>query len=193
MTPEEAKIFLPHDDISELEDVYEEKLFEAKQFFLSRFPISKVIQGRIKKLALIQQAWEVLSDKCREEATISLDTSFSDTHDLATIWNEYQQKRNALKLNIQQSNDVVSAGKWGELLVKVVCSFCVKLELHSSPEGEKIPIGKEPDPMDIHFDIQRWKEKGVESIQQISRITEDSPMGIELKRLSLWFKNESNG
>lgn len=194
MTPQEAKIFLPHDDFEELEDVYEQKLFEAKQFFLSKFPISKVIDGRIKKLALIEQAWEVLSNEKHSQETPSEDFAFSNTQNLSQIWNEYQQARNSIKLKLQQTNDVLSVGKMAKSQVNVVRSLCLKLELLPSPEGENsLLIGKEPDPMDIHFDLQGWKENGVEEVHQMDGITEDSPLGIELKRLSLWLKIESNG
>lgn len=194
MTLEEAKIFLSFKNADEIEDIYEEKVFEAKQFFVSKFPISKVINSRISKMRKIESAWNVLTKIPHENQFENTNYSFSSSNLISEIWNEYQEKRNQLKLKIQQADNFISLETVVRFQIDLLYSFCEKLELIPiQNEKNQIIIGKEPDPMEIHFDIQQWKDKGIERIEQISLIDEDSPLGIELKRLSLWLNLEING
>ena len=49
MNPEEAKYLLGIESTDELEDKYEEFLFEFKQFVVTRFPIGKLINSKTDK------------------------------------------------------------------------------------------------------------------------------------------------
>jgi hypothetical protein len=56
MTEAEARIFLGYEPEDELEDVIEDKLFEFKQFFLSKPIIWSTFIARLEKLAKIKEA-----------------------------------------------------------------------------------------------------------------------------------------
>ena len=63
MTKKEAFLFFPHTDQDDLYDLYEERLFEYKTFFITKFPIEKVYKAKEKKLLQMHEAFTVLSGK----------------------------------------------------------------------------------------------------------------------------------
>ena len=51
---------MPIDEEADLQEIYDEKLFELKQFFLNRFPMSKLINARLAKFLKEEKAFTVL-------------------------------------------------------------------------------------------------------------------------------------
>ena len=98
MTEAEALIYFPNGRV-ELEDVFSEKLFEIKQFLLSRFPNSKIFQGRIEKLRSFQDAFEVLGGTLMKKNSegYSFDVTLSSVRKTVT---DYTIARNALKMSL---------------------------------------------------------------------------------------------
>lgn len=60
MTVEEAHIYLPQEDGVDLIDLYESNLFVLKQFLVGHFPVSKVVQAKIKRIELLNTAYVAL-------------------------------------------------------------------------------------------------------------------------------------
>ena len=64
MTLSEAKIYFPIDsDDLEMEDVldlYDERLFEFKQFFLSKAIVKKVFLAKLEKLKKFEEAFSLI-------------------------------------------------------------------------------------------------------------------------------------
>src|SRR5690554_3209282 len=63
MNKEQAHIFFPHSSEDDLDDLWEQRLFEQKQFFLTRPPIRKVWEGRLNRLAQQHQAYLTLTEQ----------------------------------------------------------------------------------------------------------------------------------
>ncbi len=62
MTREEAfRLFGDLEDEDEIQDFYEEQLFDYKKFFLSKAPIAKLFEGRVRKLRKLGEAYVLIS------------------------------------------------------------------------------------------------------------------------------------
>ena len=192
MTKEEALIYLPLDEYNDLEDLYDEKLFELKQFFLNRFPMSKLVNARLSKFEKVEEAFAVLGGRVSKESregNIEL-PEFDNLHDVY-IW--YNHEKNTLRLHLSSSRSCTE--------VRAVLVEYLRLTIHyakfwevSLEEGdsEGVKIGTEPNPMDIQAALKELSEIEKLDSQYILTLPNENSLKSEAKRLSLWLNFESN-
>ena len=193
MTQEEAVIYLPIDEENDLQDLYDEKLFELKQFFLNRFPMSKLINARLTKFQNVEEAFTVLGGTVEvgglEMSNIDL-PEFNSIHDLY-IW--FNQEKNSLRLRLS------SAQSYNQ--VRYVLDEYLRITVHYSkywriPVDEKdmgmIKIGVEPNPMDIQSALTEISTIEKLDAKHILTLPDENSLKSEAKRLSLWLNFESD-
>lgn len=190
MTEAEALIYFP-DGRVELEDVFSEKLFEIKQFLLSRFPNSKIFQGRIEKLRSFQDAFEVLGGTLMKKNSegYSFDVTLSSVRKTVT---DYTIARNALKMSLLRSEDGESIKQVLDNLIHVTTIYASAWSHHGAAGDEDILIGKEPDPMELMNALKEYETDGYQSFKDLVHLEIENPLVKESKRLSLWLKFEQN-
>ena len=66
MTREEALLYLPEQDGESLEDRFEQVLFEIKQSFSTKTPVSKLISNKLRRLERIEVFQKTSTGNCMQ-------------------------------------------------------------------------------------------------------------------------------
>ena len=99
MTREDALLYLPFEDEDELEDLYEDKLFEFKQKVLVAAPSTKLYQYHLTKLSKVHAAYLHLTASANPERTIEY-TAKVNQDSLISAWRDFNRNKNELKLKL---------------------------------------------------------------------------------------------
>ncbi|RFC53729.1 hypothetical protein [Brumimicrobium aurantiacum] len=194
MTEEQAHLFFPHEPHEDLEDLWEHRLFEQKQFFLTRPPLAKVWNAKIKKLDKQYEAYLVLTEQNRPLSKIdhSLEGVYNFSDQYIEAFHQFHKLRNDFKSELLQAQTFLDLSEVIEEWLKVENKFAQYWSLPSTAENDiEILQGKEPDPMEF---LKALKE-GHEIIQ--SPLTKDLKTNYnilpeivqkEVKRLTLLSK-----
>lgn len=190
MTEEEALLYLPVSDDDDLLDEYEAKLFEHKQFFMGRMPISKVFLARVSRLEKLEQAYVVLGGT-GHEASISLETDEVKGGTMKEVFNQYQSIRGQVKVGLLQTRNALDLIVLVKQLLNVTKSYAQHWQQDFSEEELKgVIVGKEPDPMDVLKEIVDLEQKGDKGFTALGSLGHEHLLVMESKRLSLLLKME---
>jgi len=192
MTQEEALIYLPIDEEDDLQDAYDEKLFELKQFFLSRFPMSKLIDARLTKFSKIEEAFVALGGIANDDGfSVQSDTPKFDSILAAHKW--YNQKKNAIRLELSNASSFNKVEKVLEKYLEVTKHYAKSWLIPVEQEANSsLSISKEPDPMSIEEAFNELSDLELINSDYISTLPDENVLKSEAKRLSLWLKFEMN-
>lgn|SRR5574343_1904820 len=182
MTEAEARIFLGYEPEDELEDVIEVKLFEFKQFFLSKPIIWSTFKSRLEKLAKVREAIACLG-KIEIHSTVDLPV-FQPSASVLEAFQSFQQVRNTCFLAINRATTC-------EELELIIDSL---LNSHTSyaslwPDitfvSSTVILSKEPDPMDLLSGIKSVNLSGIVTFTDLAeKLTDQSTcVAEESKRL----------
>lgn len=192
MTLEEAHIYLRVEEDQDIDDVYEDKLFELKQFFLNRFPLTKLIEGRLAKFLKVEEAYKLLGGSVLS-SSLEMTEDFPDFSSLSELYKWYNIERNKLRLQL------TAAKSHNE--VKRVLAYYTELTKHYAlhwkiPLNEDISaaikLGTEPNPMDIQTELNALSDKEPINVESILALSDNNCLKSEAKRLSLWLNFETN-
>ena len=181
MTKSEALLFFPFDKSEEeLEEVYENLLFEYKLFFQSKVPIRKVFNSKIQKLKKMHEAFLILGGQI-ESAIFELDLKLTNGS-MLDVFNQYQRLRNSIKvqlLSVENAVELEKTVKQYLLLEEVYRNYWPKIELDG---GEQISISVEPDSMSL---LKALKELERGQICDFSQLHSKSAEKIENNSLNI--------
>ena len=187
MNQKEALLFFPLKNEDEIEDLYEELLFEYKQFFITKFPIKKVFSAKQKKMLQMHDAYLLLGGN---SSTLHLSDSNKEINFSNTIrecFQNYQSERNSLKNNILKSSNCNEISFFLDKLFLLQENYTLNwLKVTDLPDTE-IQISNEPDPMSLLSAINEFNTKGGTTFDEINSMRNICPnlLLIEAKRLSL--------
>lgn len=193
MTREEALIYLPAQDEEERDEQYEEKLFELKQFFLNRFPVSKVIRTRLDKMYKVEIAFKALGGELITMAEpISMDLPNFPSLPLAFDW--YHRQRNALRLRLNAAQSVLEIESYLDQLLRLTKHYATFWEIELNVHDAQLIIGKEPDPMEIQEAFKEFGNDEQLTSDSLARLADENCLKVEAKRLTRWLvlENESS-
>jgi hypothetical protein len=191
MTREEALIYLPLNEGDQLIEIYEDKLFEFKQFFLTRFPIPLVVYARLKKLRLVHQAYIILGGE-RQKPSDYIHNYIGSEDSIRKTFAEFQVVRNELKMLIHSAKHGPDLDAFVIQLLAATEVYAEYWRMNEVLESEGISVGKEPDPMDLLTAINDFESDGNRSFDDLWKFEGENPLKSEAKRLSLWLKFERN-
>lgn len=183
MTTSEAKQFLSLSDGDSLEDVYEEKVFEWKNFFVNRFPVPSLFRSKIKQLEKLEDAYLVLGGATSGSGNASIELEFSSSFKEA--FHQFSQRRSVLKSQLFQSESASTIGSVVQVLIDLTESYA-RVWNDTELDTAGVVISKEPDPMDLLEAIIDAEKRGVHNISKIDILPMDHMVLNEAKRLSLW-------
>ena len=190
MTKEEAVIYLSIEDGQDLYGAYEEHLFKAKQFFLNRFPISKVFNGKLDKLLRMHEAFVLLGGENKEFEKNSVDFEFESSSILETF-NAFNQTRSKLRIELN-SSDSFPQVKWViEETIKMTLAYAKRWQIKDE-DLVSVKVSQEPDPMELLSALKVNESRNALSFRDLSGLDEENSLKREAKRLSLWLKMENN-
>ncbi len=158
MTEAEARIFLGYEPEDELEDVIEDKLFEFKQFFLSKPIIWSTFTARLEKLAKVKEAIACLGGS-EKMSSVNLPV-FQSTELILDAFQGFQEVRNACFLAI---NRATTCQELEIIINSLLNSHTTYASLWPDIEfvSSTVILSKEPDPMDLLSGIKSVNLSGI--------------------------------
>lgn len=158
MTEAEARIFLGYEPDDEFEDVIEDKLFEFKQFFLSKPIIWSTFTARLEKLAKVKEAIACLGGS-EKMSSVNLPV-FQSTELILDAFQGFQEVRNACFLAI---NRATTCQELEIIINSLLNSHTTYASLWPDIEFvlSTVILSKEPDPMDLLSGIKSVNLSGI--------------------------------
>jgi hypothetical protein len=191
MTMEDALLYFPYNNEIDIDDLYDELLFEQKQFLSNRMPISKVFNSRIARLKKIDEAFVFFGGK-NEAALDELKLLVYDNDSIYESYQVFQKNLNQVRLSIFKASNVTELISTIDVLFKNQIEFARNFPtINQSLEANPI-ISKEPDAMEIIEAIQSATKIGITKFNELSQLPADNILVQEANRLSLWLKLETH-
>lgn len=175
-------------DEDNLIDLYEEKIFEFKQYFLSKTPIFKLFESKLSKLEKIGNAYSLLTNSNAEFNETKLEFNGSQTEILANYLH-FQEEKNRMKTKISNSEKAFEIVSWVKNLLELekmnAEHWFSEIEIDAN-----ILVSKEPNPMEILEGIKIYQQNDGFNFDQLKKLENNPPEILiqEMKRLSLLFK-----
>lgn len=193
MTKEDALLYFPIEDDVDIDDLFEELLFEQKQFLIDRVPVSKVFDSKINKLKKIEGAYIFFGGKVEQKSSLQIEILPYNNSDLIEeVFAVFQQNKNTLKLILFNASNASEIEQITTLIFENYREFAEKWPKIDSEGLNRPVISKEPDPMDIIQEIKSAKEKGIVNFRELLELDEDNVLIKEAIRLSLWLNLEKH-
>lgn len=185
-----AKFYFPFTPEDDLFDLWEERLFEQKQYFLTHTPIRIVWESKIKRLNKAYEAFLLLTDQVftpAEESVSKDNTNFPD--DFIEAFNIFHAHRNNQKTAILQAQTLSRLTQAVEDWLALEHQFAT---YWSHPESESDEVqairSKEIDPMDFLEELKKTKEDlDISTASELKKNYKYLPLNVrkEVKRLTL--------
>ncbi|ASS49442.1 MAG: hypothetical protein A3D31_03025 [Candidatus Fluviicola riflensis] len=185
MTAREALVYLSVDTVEEADDAYETQLFELKQHFLTKPVLFKTAEGKLKRLAQLQTAYEALggNPSLSPIPVVSVDfpVNFMES------FSEYHARRNQLKQTISGALDAQTVIGCVNGLIELERGFIKQFENLEDWSADPVVIGTEPDVMLMQQQLKEQTEKGITTLELLYMYKNNLPneLLLALKRLSL--------
>lgn len=193
MTQEEARLFFPYDENDDLSDLYVERLFEHKQFFLSKTPIRKVFEARLEKLIQMDKAYGIITGNEAASYDSELNEAIGFSDNILTAFNQWENLKGKSKQLIMFSQTALSLRKNVMDYLQIVDEYRLKWYAEDEINVEISQLSKDEDPMEILSEIKLFEQGGGIYFEDILKLGTNSFLLKEMKRLSLLVKNYSNG
>ncbi len=185
----EAKRFLIVPEDTSLEDAYEQELFVWKNFFVHRFPVTKLFVNKLVQISRLTEAYEVLSETTEAKSEPMAVTAFSN--DLKEAFTLYTSERNLLKQRLFACNTGTELKEIVEALIRLTRGYALVWKSDFDLEGE-VFVSKEPDAMELLAALEDAKQQEVTQIETILKLPRHHMVQTEAKRLSLWLKMDTD-
>lgn len=201
MTKEEAKLFFPYEEEDDLEELYDERFFEYKNFFLSKIPIRKVFESKLSKLTQMDKAYRLLQmdlnninlpiEASAEDAISEKNTVFSNT--ILDAFNQWEQLKGVCKQQISVATEINSLTLAIGQYISVTENYRDKWITEEEIDIELSQLSKEEDPMQVYAAIKEFNEQGGRDFKDILSMKSNLFLLKEMKRLSLLAKKYNSG
>ncbi len=191
MTEDEAQYLLSVDDLDEIEDHYDELLFEFKHFLLSGKTLPSLIDSRVKRLRKQEEAMTILGYQ-RVAAEVSDEWGQFEDHSFSALFSMYQNQLGSIKVGIQRANSIAEVVGWSEKLLKCTANFAKAWLNDASLDASGVLLSNTLDPMRLYEEIREAEKMGIRSITDLIKGAENEVLLQESKRLSLWLQKEWN-
>lgn len=187
MTIEEADFILSND---EFEEIYDEKLFELKQFFVSRLIHPKLFNSRLAKLKTLNEAFSLKGGKFESFDVIDIKV---EGQEVLNVFNSYSEGIGKIRTLILRSNNGREVDFLVTQLISLTNNYASKWEESNLIADELTKVSEQFDPMDIYNEIVRQNSKGIVAFDQLINLSNDNILVKEAKRLNLWRKLYADG
>lgn len=191
MTIEEAKLFFKLEEEDDIQDAYDEQLFEFKQFFLSKPIISKVFKSKLEKLAKFEEAFCLLTDS-RFKPLIAEKTSIVFSDNVLEAFQRFEQLKSELKQQISLATSSSDLAQKVDSLLVVTYTYYQKWRTSELLPVEIDVIAKDPDAMELLTAIRTFNMQGGERFEDISSQKNQPILMKEMKRVSLLLEKFGN-
>jgi len=189
MIIEEARLFFPLSPTDDPDELYAERLFDYKQFFLTKNPIRKVFEARIHKMLNMDRAYRLMCNLPEEEQEKRGDFSpviFSDR--ILESFQVWEAEKSRIKKAIMQSNRAIELADIVRNYLYIAQQYRKKWFYAKDIDMPIESISQEVDPMEMLFEIQQFEQQGGRFFGDIYREKTNVFLLKEMKRVSLFLK-----
>jgi hypothetical protein len=196
MDKELAKLLFHVAPDEDPQDVYDQVVFEHRNFFLSKPPVAKLFLGRLKKVNQVQEAAMMLySDdiQWKEEAVHAQLNPPVWSQNWLVDFGKLQAFRNQVKLQLQRLPHPVM---WKEPIENWLVIELAYAELYGEdlPIDSDVLVSKEPDPMLILHELNSLPFAPLVENLRIHSKDLSIALQVERKRLHLYtLLNQKDG
>lgn len=194
MTKEEAASILNvslEADFEEIEEQFEQLLFERKKFFLQKIPIQKLFEPKLKIIHQLIEAYELVSEEKLEHVTPLKTIEFQFDHSSLLIsFNKYHLYRNQLKQGLINASHFDAIEQIATELIKLESAYAA-LWYQDELGTQHTIVGTFPDEILLLSALKNYLEMGGKSFEDLKKMKNNPPEILiqEMKRLSLLYKN----
>lgn len=190
MTENEACIFLGMEKGEDPFEAFEESLFQFKKFFTSQPIIRATFLAKLKKLEKVEEAALFFGIET-PDIPFEFEFEWSQAKEMLFVFQSFQAIKSQLFLAIQDSKSCAHL----KLAIHTLLDLNVRyMQLWPEIKVLKTPVvlAKEKDPMELLADLQKLKERGIETFFELSNTTDfaENSIGNESQRLYLLHKKE---
>src|SRR5690554_4884139 len=158
MTRREANIHFPHNEGDDLDELWEERFFKHKEYFLTRPAVHKTWYSRLRKISKQYNAYLIIANKEIVDMDFSLETDTPPTYsdNFFEAYNQYHQFKNNHKMELYKTEEFIdlfkAASKW--LSTEFYHALHWK---HPESENNEIKalLSQEVDPVAFITDLQK--------------------------------------
>lgn len=186
-------LFFPHNEGDDLEDRYEELLFEDKQFFTSRAIVPKVFRARIEKIKKREEAFRRISKIKTQEKNKVVALLNDNATDLLQNFLYFQKDRASILQHVYQIKECETLIDLIEQLISRFIDYMNFWQVDYIENTEGILISKELDPTELYNAIKAFSDAGGVNVKEIQSLFFNGKVLLEneAKRLSLLLQNEN--
>jgi hypothetical protein len=183
MTQSEALKWLGSDDLEEAFDLFEERLFEAKQFFLNKPTVSKLFHAQLKKVNFLSRVANALGvqEKDSELRVESIDFF----ENIADSFSLFERRRSEFRLSVSRAVSPKELEKAVLHFLEIQRVYMAKWPIFSGDNN--VVISKEPDPMELLNALKAANVRDIVEFSDLNSKRDEIPEALlnEWKRLSL--------
>ena len=186
-----AALFFPFEEGDDLYDLYEERLFEDKQFFLNRAIIPSLFEKRMEKMQKREEAFRTLTDS--ELPTIKFEKiELQNSASISEAYSSFQSEKAKIFQSIFSAKNNPMVIQYIRNLIDLFAQYTSYWALKESFDINDILLSKDPEPVAFSLAIQSFEQAGGKNIVDLQLLTFDGKDSLlsEAKRLSLWRKKE---
>jgi hypothetical protein len=189
MTKNEALLFFPFKEGEDILDLYEEYLFDYKNYFLSKFPIQKIFTAKAKKMNQMHEAFILLGGEINTPTTFQ-NIKYEHKENILECFNNYQKIKLDLKSKLYNCNNAMDINSCLKLLFQLEKAYAQNWSISTNLSNVEAIISKEPDPMSLLNAINEFNTLGGYTFNDLNTMKNISPELLinEAKRLSLTLK-----
>ena len=190
MTENEACIFLGMEKGEDPFEAFEESLFQFKKFFTSQPIIRATFLAKLKKLDKVEEAAVFFGiDTTKTEFKFELE--LNESKEIMPVFQSFQAIKSKLFLAIQDSKSCTHLKLVVHALLDLnvrYMQFWPEIKVLETP----VVLAKEKDPMELLIDLQKLRERGIETFFDLGKTTNfvGNSIGYESQRLYLLHKKE---
>lgn len=192
MTLEEAQLYLPLEDIDDLDNVYEDRLFEMMRFLLSNVPVSKVTEAKIQLMRKIHQAYEFYAKEEINDHFDPIELIPYDAQNLFDLTVDYQRNLTLLRNKLVPISSFLEMIVLAEQFLQNMREYAACWDMEHLEIPNDIRITRPEDEVELLIELERLSKEGELTMKDVFTLPLENPVRREAIRLSLWHKREVN-
>ena len=180
MTTKEARVFLNADAFDDLEEAYDQLLFDQKQYFLQKPCIPKVFDGKIEKLNHFMNASMLLGLESEKVEVAMHDFHFSEDT-MLDVCRSHAQEINDCKKKLSQALSFGELKTLVEEQLQIFLNYASKWPLFTEFQ-EGLKLSSEPDPVVFFQELKLLESQGISTFAQL--VNSAGNIGVIVKKES---------
>ena len=190
MTHEEALLYFPIMNGAEIDDLYENRVFELQQFFLKQVPLSRLYRAKIKRMRLEHQAYLELGGICESNPMDLPDLITTLSPYLLEVTRVYQTNLSQLKSTVIRVSTLIQLETVSTLFIANMENYA--RAFHYSEKSSVVRVTQPEDELKLLQELILLDQEERITFAQISNLNMNSHVRREANRLSLWLEMEAD-